>query len=493
MNVTNAIVNKMKREINMLLGKIQTLSENDKTQIHQASVEILSSIGIRILSAKVLDMLERAGIHIDKAAKTAFFTEDQIEACIRSVPRQFSLFDRPGQTEYIIGDRKPKYAAGHNAIFMADPYTNQRRYAEVDDIEKYARITDSLEDIDIVGVPLNPQDVPAKSTLLHAMKALFTYTQKPLFFSTESRNVNAAIIKMMEITSPDNTLRERPSAISQLSPTSPLYWEGEAVEALVETAENHVPLNILPEPISGLSAPYSVAGLLTIHNTEVLSGIVIAQIASKGSPLLYGSSWTTYDMKFNCAIIGSPETDLLRTAGCEMANYYGIPAHTTAPNTDANAHDEQMAWEKALSTMCAAAAGNDIIMNSGMFATGLSISHEQLVIDDEMNRYIKRICRGIDVSRESINLESIKRVAHAGSYLMEEQTLDNLYGNEFFQYKIGNAVNYDAWESAGAPDIIKKASVLVENILSCKEKRYTNEKQNKALDTVIDLLEKKNN
>ncbi|MDL2237307.1 trimethylamine methyltransferase family protein [Christensenellaceae bacterium OttesenSCG-928-K19] len=476
----------------MILGKIQTLSDGERQQIHQAGIELLTSIGVRILSDKVLDMLEDAGVTVDRTAKTAVFTEQMIDQCIKSVPAQFPLYDRAGQKEYLIGDRSPKYASGHNAIFMADPFTNERRYAKVKDIEEYTRIADSLADIDIIGVPLNPQDVPSKSTLLHAMRALFTYTTKPLFFSTESRSVNAAIIEMMKATARDHNVRDYPSAISQLSPTSPLYWEKDAVEALVETSESFVPLNILPEPISGLSAPYSVAGLLTIHNTEVLSGIVISQIAAKGAPLLYGSSWTTYDMKYNSAIIGSPETDLLRAAGCEMADYYGIPAHTTAPNTDANAHDEQMAWEKALSTMCAAGARNDIIMNSGMFATGLSISHEQLVIDNEMNRYIKRISRGIDVSSESINIESIKKVAHAGSYLMEEQTLDNLYGDEFFQYEIGTTANFDSWQAAGAHDILQKASAKVREILQGSAHRYVDEQQLTAIDHAIAAFEKEN-
>ena len=166
----------------------------------------------------------------------------------------------------------PHCASGHNAIFITDIEAKERRFATVKDVEDFARISDHLKSIDIVGVPLNPQDVPRKATLLYAVKALYENTTKPLFFSTESREVNAAIIKMMKAVAGKEDIAACPNAVCQLSPTSPLYWEQGAAEGVMDAALNGVPLNILPEPMSGVSAPYSVAGLLTVHNTEVLSG-----------------------------------------------------------------------------------------------------------------------------------------------------------------------------------------------------------------------------
>ena len=473
----------------MKLQQFRVLSDADRASIHKAGIEILSTIGVKVLSPRVLELLGRAGAKIDTSTKTVVLPESLIDKCLKSVPKTFSVFDRNGKREYTIGDRKPKFAAGHNAVFMVNPLDEKRVYAKVKDINDYAILTDMLEHIDIVGVPLNPQDVPAKSTLLHAMKALYEYTDKPLFFSTESSGVNAAIVKMMKALSGAKDVREGPSAIGQLSPTSPLYWEEGAADAAAKLAENFVPLVLLPEPQSGVSSPYSVAGLLAMHNTEVLSGIVIAQSASPASPLIYGSSWTTFDMKYSSAIIGSPETNLLRIAGCEMADFYGIPSHTTAPNTDANAHDQQMAWEKALSTFCSAGVGNDIIMNSAMFATGLSVSHAQLLLDNEVNMYIARMCRGIDVNPDSIDVESIKRVGHGGVYLEEDLTFQNLRSGEFHAYGLPNSNNYDAWMAGGAKsNVLLAAEKAAEMLKGAREKRIGPDKI-KALDDIIRQFE----
>ena len=59
---------------------------------------------------------------------------------------------------------------------------------------------------------------------------------------------------------------------------------------------------------------------------------------------MYASSWTAYDMRSNMAVIGTPETHILRIAGAQMAAFYRIPSHTTAPNSDSHFHDEQNSW-----------------------------------------------------------------------------------------------------------------------------------------------------
>ena len=50
-------------------------------------------------------------------------------------------------------------------------------------------------------------------------------------------------------------LEDQPYGISQLSPTSPMFWEGPVLDALRETVERNVPLAILPEPNAGVQRP----------------------------------------------------------------------------------------------------------------------------------------------------------------------------------------------------------------------------------------------
>jgi trimethylamine--corrinoid protein Co-methyltransferase len=474
----------------MRLTPFETLSQSEIIAVHAASLDILENCGVLVHSATVLRMLEDNGCEVDYAKKSARIPKKLVESCISMAPHTFTLYDRMGRAACVVGDAEPKCASGHNAIFVMDTQSNERRYATVRDVEAFALLSDQLENIDIVGVPLNPQDVSSKATLLYAVKALFENTTKPLFFSTESREVNVAIIDMMKAVAGTDDIAKCPNAICQLSPTSPLYWEKGAVEGIVDAAQNGVPLNILPEPMSGVSAPYSVAGLLTVHNTEVLSGIVIAQIVRPGTPVIYGSSWTTYDMKSTAAVIASPETHILRVAGCQMARYYNVPSHTTALNSDANGHDEQNAWEKALSNICAICADNDVVMNAGMFASGLTISLEQLVLDDEMNGMIRRMRKGVDVSEGSIAAEVIKNVGPARDYLLEDHTLDNLRSGEFWESRTKFCQNYEQWISQGAPGAEMLAKRRAEALQNNGKTNPLDEDTSKLLYNIIKRFEK---
>ena len=104
-------------------------------------------------------------------------------------------------------------------------------------------------------------------------------------------------------------------------------------------------------------------------------------------------------------------------------------------------------------------------MNSGMFATGLTVSLEQLVLDDEVNGIIKRMRRGIEVNSDSIAAEVIKQVGPAKDFLMEDHTLDNLRSGEFWEGDTVRYKVYDTWVAGGAKRVEFQAKQRVEKIL----------------------------
>jgi trimethylamine--corrinoid protein Co-methyltransferase len=114
-----------------------------------------------------------------------------------------------------------------------------------------------------------------------------------------------AIFDMAKVVTGDNRIDQAPTLGCEFSPTDPLTWERNAVEALIETARNAVPILLLPQPITGVTSPVTLAGTMVIHNAQNLSGLVITQLARKGSPFIYACAPTTFDMREATPIIGS--------------------------------------------------------------------------------------------------------------------------------------------------------------------------------------------
>lgn len=436
----------------MKLETFKVLSESEIKAIHEATMDILVNCGVKIGSPKMLAFLADQGVTIDRDQQIVRFTRAGIEDALAKIPPTFEVFDREGRFAYVLGDGVPKIAAGHNAVFWVDTDTGQTRASRVADVELFARICEQLETIHMIGIPVMPQDVPNPgATLLYGVKAVIENSRRPIFFSTDNRAVNRAVIEMMRAVFPGD-LATQVYGISQLSPTSPLYWEETVLDAIMDTVPTGVPLAILPEPNAGVSAPYTLAGLLTMNNAECLSGLVMIQMLRPGTRVLYANSWTTTDMRTGAALVGSTETTICRIAAAQLARFYKTPSHTTAPNSDNHAHDEQNAWEKTFSTFCSVGAGHDLVVNCGMFATGMTCSHEQLIMDEEISAMAKRIAEGVRVNPDTIACDLIKKIGPRGDFMTADHTLEWLHSDEYLTPRVSVRGPRASWEAAGSKD-----------------------------------------
>ena len=317
---------------------MKVLSDSEVTAIVDATTKILAETGVKIDSEKTLNFLKEKGLPVDMDEGTVKFPESVQRECLASAPKTIPVVNRQGERLFTLGEDDTVFASGHNAVFFDDVEKGEHRQFTLHDVDDYVAVSHHLQDIDMIGLPASPAGVNSRSALLYALRSAFANSNKPVYFSTDSEAINHYAIEMTLAASADAAGRGA-YMISQLSPTSPLFWEKGAVEGIVECAERRFPVAVLPEPITGVSAPYSLAGLITVHNAEAISGICITQLVNPGTPVIWASSWTTFDMKKSAALVGSIETTLCRIGGAQVAKYYKLPLHTTAPNSDNHAHD----------------------------------------------------------------------------------------------------------------------------------------------------------
>ncbi len=442
----------------MKLQALAVLSAAEVAEVHEASLAVLEGCGVKVTSPWMLGFLEERGLPVARDRQVVTIPRACVEDAVATAPPRCEVYDREGEPAFVLGDGVTRIAAGHNAVFWVDAQTGTTRPSRVADVVRFARLCEALAGIDMIGIPVMPQDVPTpRATLLHGVRAVVENSRKPVFFSTDCAAVNCRVMDLLAGAFAGD-LSSQAYGIAQLSPTSPLTWEAGVLEALVDTVRRGVPLAILPEPNAGVSAPYTLAGLLTANNAEWLSGLVMTQLVRPGAPVMYANSWTTTDMRDGSALVGSAETSVCRIAGAQLARLYQVPSHTTAPNSDNHAHDEQNAWEKAFSTLCAVGAHNDLIVNCGMFATGMTCSDEQLIMDEEIGALSRRIAAGIEVDAATIAQELIVQVGPGGTgYLTADHTLSRLRSAEYVLPQVSVRGPRASWEAAGARDTYQLA------------------------------------
>jgi trimethylamine--corrinoid protein Co-methyltransferase len=103
-----------------------------------------------------------------------------------------------------------------------------------------------------------------------------------------------------------------------------------------------------------------------------------------------------------------------------------------------------------------ALTGSNVIYGMGMLEMGMTMSYEQLLIDQEIVKMIRRVLQGIAVNKETIALDVIKKVGPAGNYLAERHTLKYMR-QELSTTTLINRKMRDSWEKSGAKDISEVA------------------------------------
>jgi len=91
---------------------------------------------------------------------------------------------------------------------------------------------------------------------------------------------------------------------------------------------------------------------------------------------------------------------------------------------------------------------------------------EQLVIDDEIINYTKRMIEGITVNDETIAADLIMKVGPGGSFLAEPHTLLH-FKEELWDAKLAQRFSsHEEWENKGGLTIRQKAHQIAKQTLS---------------------------
>jgi trimethylamine--corrinoid protein Co-methyltransferase len=449
------------------LSDISVLNEEEIRMIDEASRNILTDIGILVLSEKVLKQLAKKGANVDFDSKIVKLSNETIDDCLKKAPKVIKIYYRDLERFIELGKGMKTYvASGHNAIYYYDEDKGEKRPITKEEVGNFALISDYLDEIDVVGIQAMPQDVNPKATILHALDAVLNNTMKPVYFSPENGQEVRGLLDIVKAVCGEANVSQKPIGICQLSPSSPLTWSKGTAEGLAILAEEKFPFMVLSEPMAGVTAPKTLAGLMTITNAEDLSGVVFTQLINPGSPVIYGSAWTTFEMTKGTALIGIPERYVCNIAHTQLARYYNLPSHSTAFDTDANLHDEQNAIEKIFNAIATMIAKTDIVIDCGMFSTGFNVSYDQLVVDNDMAKFVRRFLEGIEVNKETIAFDVIKKVGQNKNYLMESHTLKHIKPEERTNYQIFNRVMPEIWEQQGKPSIMDNAKKLAYKIIS---------------------------
>lgn len=308
---------------------LNMFTNDELEEIHYATLEVLEQTGIKVYCDEAFDIFEGAGADVDRASNTVRIPQWLVEDSIRSAPRKVLLAGRDPKHDMILEGRRVGYTNFGAGVMIVDPKTGEMRETNKVDVGNTALVCDALDSVDIYSSAVVARDMPEHSVDLHEAEAFLSNTTKhcqhiDLTGGPGARGyleMGAAIVGGAE------ELRRRPVISALVCPVSPLQLHTNTCEIIIEFARAGVPVNILSMAMAGASSPITIAGTLVTHNAEVLGGIVLAQATRKGTPIIYGSSTTTFDLTFVTAPVGAPELGMINAGVAELSNFYRLPSY----------------------------------------------------------------------------------------------------------------------------------------------------------------------
>lgn len=441
----------------------RVLSDDQIRRIHMATLDVLENVGVKVHSQAGCDLLRNAGCTVDD--ELVRIPAHLVENAIRLCPNRFTVYDRNGDPALLIEGRRTYFGTGVTCPNILDPYTGERRPFMVKDIGDFARLVDALPNIDWMMPLGSVQDTPPAASDVYEFEAAVSNTTKPICFICHDRRGVSDVFEMAAaIVGGKDALRSRPFVISYPEPSSPLFHVGEAAEKLLYTAEEGMPIVYTPCPMSGSTAPVTMAGLLVTANAECLSGLVMAQLTRPGVPFVIGGVLTILDMSTVGISYGAPELSLLMAGYADIASFYGIPTWGTAGCSDSKVPDEQAAIEATFSSLVNALAGLNLVHDPGFIESALVGSFEMVVMVNEIAGMIRRLMRGIPVNEETLARDVIREVGPGGNFLGEEHTVRHFREEHWFPTLLDRN-NYTEWHAAGAKTMGQRVSEKVRYIL----------------------------
>lgn len=454
----------------MKLKRLEALSSDEIKAINAASIDLLSTIGIKVDAPTARAILKNAGAEVKEDSLFVVLPETLIKEKLKQVPSSFKLHGSDGSFNFEVNTTSSQFATIGTPVKIYDPTKKSGvRKTLLADTIKQIQIVDCCENINCSHIDVWPSDINYLSLHAHCIYQWVHNTRKPYGLGCLGRLASQDMMNMTSIiVGGDEELIKNPRLVGFMNPTSPLHLPQIMTNGLEIFAKYKQPTIIAPEALAGATAPVSLAGLLTQTNAEILGGIILTQSINPGAPVFYGTVSTITDMKSGNAALGSIETGLITTSIAQLARSHNIPSRGPGGITDSKVLDVQCGFERLQTLLVAAQAGVNYITCAGTYEETLVESLELLVIDDELVNVVKRLLEGVLVNEETIALDLIKKVAtnpkKGVNYLSEVHTRKNMR-KELYIAELIDRNRRSTWKKKGELNIIERAAEKVQKLL----------------------------
>ncbi|MBI3977291.1 MAG: trimethylamine methyltransferase family protein [Chloroflexi bacterium] len=438
------------------LPRIDVIDDQQLDLLIDQTYRILEEIGHVFTLPEALDLLEALpGTQVDRDRQLVKMDRATVERAIGQCPNPFTLHARNPARTVQIGADYVTFTTLVGSPFVQD-IKRGRRNGNLADFTNLVKIAHMLPDIDVVdSLILEPQDVEIDARSLQRVYNAFKYCDRALGGSTWDRGPEDSMA-VADIVF--NTHVDFPVFCTIMNGISPLAWDDRMCHSIIAYARRNQALIFACGPMGGFTGPVTYAGAMTLGFAEALSGIVLAQAARPGAPVLFAGRGGPGNMKTGFG--GGGDHGRLRASiiSAQAARRWGLPIRSSACTSSSKVEDFQAGWEKMLSMMtCILSGANHLIHAVGWLDGALVADYESMVADADIVGLVKGlISRQIEITPETLAFDVIKEIGPFGQYITHEHTFKH-FREWLWEPQVADRNTWDEWVKRGSKTAAERA------------------------------------
>jgi trimethylamine--corrinoid protein Co-methyltransferase len=440
--------------MNNVRPHLAMLTEEQKQDIHQYTLKLLETTGVRVDSPSALEMLRKTVGNSMIEERTVRFPRELIEWAIKCVPSQIQIYDRRGNGQFTIGGEgdRIRFGIGVTALYYQEPETDTPVLFQRKHMQDMVRLGNKLPHYDVVSTIGIVRDVPEHLTDLYGSLEHFVNGIKPLVLLCSDEHKFDDVMQMFELLHGD--LGAKPFIIPYFNPVSPLVMNAGTVDKMKIAIERGLPVIISNYSMSGATTPITPAGTITVLLAELLAGLVIGQLFKEGAPMLLGMLPVYFDMK-TLMNFYDPQSILVNLACAEMMAFYDIPHCGTSGSGTGWGMDLLAAETYWMNTLTFSLTKGGLAPFVGDTLGSKAISPLTFIYCHEIIDQALRFANGFQLDDSHVGLEEIHKVGAGKSYVSAPTTLKK-YKTGYYVNPIFPRWSMEKWIEAGQPHVQKR-------------------------------------
>ncbi len=411
---------------------VRMLEDKQLNQLQEATLEILEQVGIHCPSEVALHIYAEHGGKVDFDHQLVRLPRGVVLEAMRQAPRYYTMGARQPAFDLRLDGNALYCGTDGCGVETIDFITRQRRTSRKEDVGTMARLTDCLSAIGFYWPIVSAQDFP-KTAPLHELDASFNNTVKHVQTETVMGEWMARYaIEMADVVAGNEQVRkQRPPLSLLVCSIAPLAQDRDGLGSALKFAAAGLPVGFMSMVNTGSTAPATLAGTLVTGDAEIISALVLIQMAYPGAKVFHSLMPGIMHPHTGDYQSSALEGSSLYPLGVEMAHHWGVPTLAGVFGTDAQVPGWQTAAEAASSLLLCALAGAETGNGLGLVESCMLLYPESVILDAEVYHRVRNEVAGLDTSPEAIALGVIREVGPRGHFLAHRHTRRNLRQRQF--------------------------------------------------------------